>query len=157
MATVSSLILQMSSHPLPTARGPQRHYTEHSFDWQSLFDELDAPSPAPSLRTVARAHAIPPSTLSKHYRDYRSAVSTHNSTRLAVARGEIAGQRDNSRLFSRDEEKQLLRAINKENVHPNKPVVRQLALQIHQGARGEDWSHQRYQITPGTQQTVLCC
>ena len=131
MATVCSLILQMSSHPLPTARGPQRHYTEHSFDWQSLFVELDGPSPAPSLRSVAGAHGIPPSTLSIHYRKYRSVLATHNSTKLAIARGEIAGQRDNSRLFSREEEKQLLRAINKENVHPNKPVVRQLALQIH--------------------------
>ena len=131
MASVSALIFKMTSHLLPTVRGPQHHYTEHAFDWQSLFDELDGPAPAPSIRQTAAAHGIPHNTLSRHYRNYRSALTTHNSTKLAVALGEIAGQRDNHRLFSRQEEKQLVRALPKENVHPNKPVIWQLALKIH--------------------------
>ena len=73
-------LFKMTSHPLPVARGPQRHYTEHSFDWQSLFDELNGPSPAPSLRAVADAHGIPASTLSYHYRNYRSCVQRSTSS-----------------------------------------------------------------------------
>ena len=103
--------VKMATHELPTVRGPQRHYTQHRFDWQTLFDELDGPSLAPALRAAARKYTVPPATLSFHYRKYK---------------GSIDGRRDNHRIFSRAE------AINKENVHPNKPVVQLLALRIHE-------------------------
>ena len=41
-------------------------------------------------------------------------------------------RRDNSRVFSREEEEELKDALAQENVHPNKPVIRALALRIHQ-------------------------
>ena len=110
----------------------QRHYKQHHFDWQTLFNGLDGPSPAPSLRSVARKYSIPPSTLSFHYGAYKRALSSSDEVLLAVAQGVIDGRRDNHRLFSRPEEAQLLAAVNKENIHPNKPVVHLLALRIHE-------------------------
>jgi hypothetical protein len=44
----------------------------------------------------------------------------------------VDGRRDSHRVFSREEEEELKEALSQENVHPNKPVVRELALRIHQ-------------------------
>ena len=132
IAVVTASFVKMSSHALPTVNEPQQHYTGHSFDWQSLFDKLDCPAPTPSLRAVAAAHGIPRSTLSYHYRSYKAALANGDKEKLAVARGEIAGQRDNHRVFSRAEEKELLTELDKENIHPNKPVVQPLARRIHE-------------------------
>ena len=56
----------MATHELPTVRGAQKHYKEHNYDWQPLFDKLDGPAPAPSQRAVALDFEVPKSTLSWH-------------------------------------------------------------------------------------------
>ena len=50
----------------------------------------------------------------------------------------IDGRRDNHRIFSRAEEAELHRAIDKENIHPNQPVVKLLALRIHEEKQAQD-------------------
>ena len=128
----------MATHELPTVRGPQRHYTQYRFDWQTLFNELDGPAPAPSLRSVAQKYSVPRATLSFHYRKYKDALATSDEVQLAVAQGVIDGRGDNHRIFSRAEEAELHRAIEQENIHPNLPVVQLLARRIHEEKQAHD-------------------
>jgi hypothetical protein len=119
------------SHPLPTERGPNLPYTRAGFDWQPLFDLHSRPENPLSLLAIARLHKIPNSTLYDHWTQYQSALAANDELELAKARGDIDGRRDNHRVFSREEEDELKEALNQENVHPNKPVVREIALRIH--------------------------
>ena len=122
----------MTDHPLPTVRGSYLHYTEHSIDWQSIFDEHELGTPPPSLRSLASKYGIPRATLSDRYRRYAAAKRDKDSEELAIAVGEIDGRRDNHRIFSREEEQELKDQLEEQNLHPNKPIVKALALRIHQ-------------------------
>ena len=128
----------MGKRPLKTSGRRQQHYTERSFDWQSLFDKLDGPAPTPSIRAVAAAADIPHTTLSWHYRKYKTALVTDDAEKLAVAQGVIDGRRDNDRKFSRAEEETLLRTLEKENINPNKPHIQLLATRIHEEKQAHD-------------------
>ena len=112
----------MATHPLPTVRGLNRHFTTHGFQWQTLFNELDSPDRTSSLRDIALKYKVPPSTLSVHYKDYKAVLATSDEVRLAVAQGVIDGRRDNHRIFSRAEKVKLVDELHKENVHPNLPL-----------------------------------
>ena len=71
-------LFKMSKRPLKTSGRHNLHYTEHSFDWQPLFDKLDGPSPAPSIRALAAAHDIP------HTKICRCVWSTHTDRQETV-------------------------------------------------------------------------
>ena len=122
----------MTDHPLPTVRGSYLHYTEHSIDWRSIFDEHELDTPPPSLRSLASKYGIPRATLSDRYRRYAAAKRDKDSEELAIALGEIDGRRDKHRLFSREEEQESKDQLEEQNLHPNKPIVKALALRIHQ-------------------------
>ena len=122
----------MSSRPLASQRGPYHHYTEHSFDWRSIFDAHELETPSPSLRSLATKYGIPRATLSERYRRYKATQHDNDAAELAIALGEVDGRRDNHRVFSREEEEQLRVELDQENLHPNKPIVKALALRIHE-------------------------
>ena len=119
------------SHPVPTVRGPYHPYKHAGFTWQPFFNILSRSKDPPSIRSVSLLHRIPYRTLQRRFRQYEAALANNDKPALARARGEVDGRRDNSRVFSREEEEELKAALGQENVHPNKPIIRQLALRIH--------------------------
>ena len=127
-----SSLFEMGKRQLMTTTWRQLHYTAEGFDWQPLFDRLDASSPTISIRALAAEQSIPHNTLSRHYKMYEDGLDNNDAEKMAVATGVIDGRRDNARKFSRAEEETLLRAMAKENVHPSKPHVRLLAKRIHE-------------------------
>ena len=126
-----SSLFEMSKRPLKTSTRRQLHYTAERFDWTSLFNRLDDGSAPISIRALAAEQSIPHNTLSRHYRVYQDGLANDDEKKVAVATGVIDGRRDNARKFSRAEEETLLRALDKENVQPNKPHIRLLAKRIH--------------------------
>ena len=119
------------SHPLAVIRGPYRPYTQADFDWQPLYDRLSARENPSTLAAVAEPYDIPIPTLHPRWTQYKAALAAGDELALAKARGDFDGRRDNHRVFSREEEDELKEALSQENVHPNKPVVREIALRIH--------------------------
>ena len=107
------------------------------YNWQPLFDILSGSESPPSTASVAASHGVNARTLQRRWRKYRAALAAGDELGLATARGEVDGRRDNARVFSREEEQELMEALSKENVHPNKPVVRALALRIHKAHEEE--------------------
>ncbi len=128
----------MTSHPLPTIRGPYQHYTTEHFDWQSLFTEYEERQPTPSLRAFAKEHSVQSRTFTRHYNNYKAAQRSKDSVALRVALGEIDGRRDNARVFSRAEEEVLRTRLLKENAHPNKASVMAAAINIHEAETSKE-------------------
>ena len=63
---------------------------------------------------------------------YKRALAENDEAALAVACKDVDGRRDNRRVITRAEEAEALALIDKENVHPNKQVIRRTAIAVHQ-------------------------
>jgi hypothetical protein len=119
------------SRDIPTLRGPYHPYAKQRLDWPALFDQLSRETPSRSIKGVAAEWGLPYETVRRRWNNYQQGLKEKDDTVIAVARGDVDGRRDNHRVFTREEEATLRSAIDQENVHPNKPVIQRLALDIH--------------------------
>jgi hypothetical protein len=119
-------------HSTPTLRGPYHPYARDQLDWRAVFDEISGTSPPPSVKDVAAAWGLPYETVRRRWNKYQEGVAKKDDLAIAIACGDVDGRRDNSRVFSREEEVLLRSALDQENAHPNKPIIQRLAIDIHQ-------------------------
>ena len=118
-------------HPTPTSRGPYHPYAKRHLDWRAVFADISRTSSSLSIKDVAASWELPYETVRRRWRKYQAAVEKKDESLVAIACGDSDGRRDNHRVFTREEEALLRSAIDQENVHPNTPIIRRLAIDIH--------------------------
>ena len=112
-------------------RGPYHPYRKARVDWSTLFEQLSAPPPTPTVKDIAEQWSLPYETVRRRWKKYQQGVKEEDPNLLAFARGDADGRRDNHRIFTREEEAELRTELDKENTHPNQPTIQRKALDIH--------------------------
>jgi hypothetical protein len=119
------------SRDIPTLRGPYLPYAKHHYDWSAVFDELSRESPSRTVKDVAKERGLPYETVRRRWTNYQRVVEQKDEEAIAIACGDVDGRRDNHRVFSREEEGLLRKAIDENKVPLNDEGISRLSLDIH--------------------------